>query len=530
MKQFIRVATLSLLVMPALAQEKAPVIAPYHYLNQRELYLDSVNRHTALKPVLHEDTSALYDINRQGANRSWFHRKLFQEHLIELRQPDYNVFIDFLPDMMVGKSNRDKNLWLNTRGARVQANIGKNFYFETSFYENQGVFPVYVDSFVARRKVVPGQGMIKYNDKIGKSYDFSYVNAFLSYTPSKYLNFTLGYGNNNFYGDGYRSLILSDIAFSYPYFRITGTLGNVQYTSMWTQFMDNQSKNFNQAYQGIGFPKKWGAFHFLDWNVNKKLTIGLFDAIIWGDVDTSGRKRGFDWSYLNPVIFLRPAEYSVGSSDNSILGLNVKYKVWPKTTLYGQFVLDEFKFKEFFSNNGWWANKWALQAGFRAFDLFKVPRLDLQGEVNIVRPYTYTFRNNLANYAHYGQPLGHPLGANFTEALGIASYTWKRWYFRGQFNYSRYGQDFNVNDNFGGDIFKSYDTHNYVYGNKIGQGLKTTLLYGQGTIAYVFNPKYNLRLEASAAARREKNTADSRSELILSFGVRTTFRQLYYDY
>src|SRR5690606_23769046 len=129
--------------------------------------------------------------------------------------PDFNVVMDFLPDFQIGRSNRDKPLWLNTSGARIHANIGKKFYFESSFYENQGVFPAYIDSFVAKRRVIPGQGEIKYNDKIGKAYDFAYVNALLSYTPSKYLNFTLGYGTNS-YGDGYRSLILSDIGFSYP--------------------------------------------------------------------------------------------------------------------------------------------------------------------------------------------------------------------------------------------------------------------------------------------------------------------------
>lgn len=527
MKHLTLFISLAILAISSNAQEKNPVIAPYNQLNIRELYLDSFNHHTALKTILHTDTSALYA--QDSVRRSWIHRKLFQEHLFEFREPDFNVFIDFLPDFQIGKSSRDKTLWLNTRGVRIQSNIGSKFYFESSFYENQGMFPAYIDTFVRYHRVIPGQGMIKNNDIVGKRYDFAYVNALLSYTPSKYVNFTLGYGTNS-YGDGYRSLILSDIGFSYPYLRITGKLGQFQYTSMWMQFMDTHNKTFSQAYQGIGYPKKWGVFHFLDWNATKKLSIGLFDAIIWGDVDTSGRKRGFDWSYINPVIFLRPSEYSVGSSDNSLLGMNIKYKVFTKTTVYGQFVLDEFKLKEFTSGNGWWANKWATQAGFKSFDLFKINHLDVQGEFNIVRPYTYSFRNNLANYAHYGQPLAHPLGANFKEILGIASYTYKRWFFRGQINYSQHGVDPLPTNNWGGDIFKSYDSHERDYGNKIGQGLKNNLLYTQGTIAYVLNPKYNLRIEASAIARQQKNDNFSRNEYIFNFGLRSTFRQFYYDF
>jgi hypothetical protein len=524
MKQFIWIAAVMLLSIPIYAQEKQPVIAPYHAQNIRDLYLDSLNRHTALRAILHEDTSAMYT-EPDTTRRSWFYRKLFKEHLFEFRQPEYNVFIDFLPDFQIGKSNRGKTLWLNTRGARIQANIGKNFYFESSFFENQGVFPVYLDSFVTKRRIIPGQG----EPKLGKSYDFAYVNALLSYAPNKYLNFTLGYGTNSI-GDGYRSLILSDISFSYPYLKITGTLGQFQYTSMWAQFMDLSNKTFGQAYEDLGYDKKWGVFHFLDWSVSKKLTIGVFDAVIWPNSDSSGRKRGFDWTYMNPIIFLRPAESSAGSSDNAMVGGNIKYKLFPKTTIYAQLVLDEFKLNEMTNGKGWWGNKWSTQLGFRSFDLFKVPKLDLQGEVNVVRPYTYSFRNGQGNFAHYNQSLAHPMGANFKELLGIASYTYKRWYLRGQLTFAQYGLDPDITQNYGGDIFKPYTTRIRDYDNKIGQGLKTNFFYGQGIVAFVLNPKYNLRLEMSAASRQEKNDLGTNREFIFSFGLRSTFRQLYYDF
>jgi len=527
MKHFQWIIVFLLLANLTMAQEKLPVIAPYHAQNIRDLYLDSLNHHTALGVILHEDTSAMYTLT-DSTKRNWFYRKLFKEHLFEFRKPDYNVFIDFLPDFQIGKSNRNKTPWLNTRGARIQANIGSKFYFETSFYENQGVFPVYLDSFVAKRRVIPGQGEPKIS-AIGKSYDYAYVNALLAYKPNQYLNFQLGYGTNTI-GDGYRSLILSDISFSYPYLKITGTLGQFQYTSMWAQFMDLANKSFGQAYEDLGYDKKWGVFHFLDWNASKKLTIGLFDAVIWPSADSSGRKRGFDWTYVNPIIFLRPAESSAGSSDNAIVGMNVKYKLFPKTTVYGQLTLDEFKLGEMFGGKGWWANKWGTQLGFRSFDLFKVPKLDLQGELNVVRPYTYSFRNTQGNYAHYNQSLAHPMGANFKELLGIASYTYRRWFVRGQLTYAQYGLDPDAATNYGQDIFKSYKTRVQEYDNKIGQGIKTDFLYGQGTIAFVLNPKYNLRIEASAAGRQEKNSLTTKREFIFSLGLRSTFRQLYYDF
>lgn len=518
-----------LFVHPLFAQEKQPVIAPYNYLNIRELYLDTVNHHTSMQMILREDTTDLYR-NTDSVKRGWIYRKLLKEHLIEVRNNDFNAFIDFLPDWQVGRSfNHSKNLWTNTRGVGLQVNVGKKFYLESYFFENQAVLPVYLDSFVSRQGVVPGQGWPKIT-AIGKSYDFSYVNAMLAYTPNKYLQFVMGYGTNKI-GDGYRSLLLSDIALSYPYLKITGTLGKVQYTSMWAKFIDFQSKDYApEAFRELGYMKKWGVFHFLDWNISKKVTVGLFDAIIWPDSDTTGRKRGFDWSYMNPVIFLRPGEHSTGSSDNAMVGMNAKFKLWPTTTLYGQLMFDELKIKELLNGNGWWGNKWSSQLGFRSFDLFKVPKLDLQGELNIVRPYTYSFRNTRANFAHYSQSLAHPMGANFWEALGIASYTHKRWYIRGQLTFAKFGMDATPEENNGHDIFKLYQTRTKDFDNRIGQGVKTNFTYLQGSIAYVLNPKYNLRLELSGAMRSEKNDLATRKEYIVNFGLRSTFRQLYYDF
>src|SRR5690606_36815563 len=105
----------------------------------------------------------------------------------------------------------------------------------------------------------------------------------------------------------------------------------------------------------------------------------------WPDTDWDGRKRGFDWTYMNPIIFLRPAEFSVGSSDNAIVGLNTKIRFAKKSTAYAQVALDEFRIKEFLNNNGWWGNKWATQLGVRSFDLFSVPKLHIQAELNIAR-------------------------------------------------------------------------------------------------------------------------------------------------
>ena len=57
----------------------------------------------------------------------------------------------------------------------------------------------------------------------------------------------------------------------------------------------------------------------------------------------------------------------------------------------------------------------------------------------MVRPYTYAHHNPQQNYAHYNQPLAHPLGANFSEFLVMANYKYKRWQLDGKLIFAKYG-------------------------------------------------------------------------------------------
>jgi len=477
--------------------------------------------HSSMRDYMVQPTFTLPEDSTR--KRSWFHRKLFQEHLLEYKGDDYDFYASFLPDFQVGHSNWNNTTWLNTRGFIAGGRIGDKLTFYTEFYENQGKFGRYIDNYGRANKVVPGQGEWK-DFSNGKAFDFAYASALINYEASRHFTFQLGY-DKNFIGDGYRSMLLSDVPFNYPYLKIIANVGRIQYTTMWAQFIDMQ---YPKASYDNGYRKKWGVFNYLDWNVSKKLSLGLFGAVIWQDSDSTG-KRGFDASYLNPIIFLRPVEFSVGSSDNALMGLNAKYAVTKNSTFYGQFILDEFKLSQMTEGRGWWGNKFGGQVGFRSNNIFDVEKLNVLTEVNAARPFTYSQRTSLNNYGHYNQPLAHPLGANFVEWVSIADYQYRRWFLRGELMLARYGLD-TANTNFGKNIFKSYETRTLDYDNHIGQGLSTNLLYLQGTIAFLLNPKNNMRLEVSVIGRKEKNDVWKFNEYIFQIGLRSTFRQLYYDF
>jgi hypothetical protein len=491
----------------------------------KKIYFNEFKRiHTAVLPYVINDLDTagrdsliknnLVD-GKDWQNKSWLARKIFQEHLVEVNAPDYSFYLDFLPDMQFGKEG-DHSLWLNTRGIEIGGRVGKKFAFTSHFFEDQGRLPDYETKFVNTNLVVPGQGYARPYGKGG--FDFGYSGGTLSYTPNKYLNLQMGY-DKNFIGDGYRSLLLSDNSFNYPFFKATATLGNVRYMAMFAQFIDFDGHGMDYANP---LPKKYGIFHYLDWNVTKRLSVGFFENVMW-------KPRGFEFSYLNPAVFLRPVEFANGSPDKALIGLNASYKIADRYVAYGQLMINEFVFNEIFSSNGSFRNKNGTQFGVKGFDVFKVKNLNAQIEMNRVRPYSYAATEHYKNYGHYNQALAHPYGANFKEYLGILNYRFKRLDVRVQQTLATYGLDID-GLNYGKDIYKSYNTHVYENGVFIGQGLKTNLIYSNARLAYLLNAKNNLRVELGYTYRKENNEQFTDKTHFVTLGLRSSFRNIYKDF
>jgi len=511
----------------------------YHFYQKLNnvLYNTDTKLHTSVKPmIIDNDLQPKYDSLMQlevMQRYSWGGRKLFNEHLIDIQEEEYTFYADFLPDFQIGRdfAGGGRTTWLNTRGAQAGVTVEDKFSLYVNFFENQGVFPKYLDDYIFTHAVTPGQGYGKSLADNPRKKDWMYGSAVLSYTVNKYLNVTLAY-DKNFIGDGYRSVLLSDVSSNYTALKFTGTLGNVQYLSMWTYMLDPMHPRSLDSLQRAGDNWKWGAFQYLDWNVNSRFSVGLFQSIVWGSRNAAGR-RGFDFNYLNPIIFLRPVELTNTSSpDKMHLGLNTKYKALRNLTVYGQFLLGEFTAKEFFAGNGYVNNKWAAQLGFRGFDAFGIKDLNFLAEYNTARPYTYAHFDPVSNYSNYGQSLAHPWGANFRELVGILNYSYRRFDFSFQGTWGQFGTDPDPNMNFGGDIFQPYGTHQRVYGNYIGQGIENNLLYADGKVSYLFNPKYNLRIEAGALYRKHgiPEQGVHHQTGMLTLGLRASFRNFYYDF
>ncbi len=493
----------------------------FHYSSElNSWYDDSKLNHTSLQPFYIIDSS----VQEKSKRKYWFGRKLYDEHLFQYRSPKYKVNIDFLPDMYVGSEGDGRLLWNNTRGLDINGIVSNNFSFGFQLYETQTYFPRYLDSVNVSKQSVVGQGWIEPRNGLLRLYDYTYSTAHIAYKAG---NFSFQLANDKlFLGDGYRSLLLSDVSLPYPYFKASFETKRLQYSSIYMQHIDPFAPKLSQE---LGQRKKWSVMHYFNWNFNDKWSLGLFDAVVWQDDDSVG-KRGFEMSYANPIIFLRAAEYTTGSSDNALVGFNIKYQWNKNNKIYSQVLLDELNVTEYFANNGWWANKFGLQLGIRSRNIFKVENLNGFSEFNLVKPYTYSHRNTLRSYTNYADALAHPLGANFIENVSRLEFAYKRWRPIIQINFAMYGADSAIGStNVGTNILASYDTRDKEFGNKILQGIPASLLFIDLRLAYVLNPKTNLRFELGYIYRDNKIDGISNTNNIITFGLRSSFRNLYFD-
>lgn len=496
------------------------------------------NFHTSIQPWQEQD----FDQDMlDSARGSWEYKLkskptqvLINQSFVEFNTKKFNLSLDPVFDFTFWRSPQDTaKSAFKTLGFDINAKYGKKWAANFNMrYSNSG-FPAFLEDKIAATNAVPGQG---YGGKMANGqYQYANGSGYVSFTPTKYFNIQAGHGKNAI-GDGYRSLLLSYGANNYNYLRLTTSFWKLRYTNLYTAFKDIRNSGGNRDL----FQNKFGTIHYLDWNISKSVSLGIFEAVIWQGEDTLGY-RGYDVNYLNPIIFYRPVEFSLGSPDNVLLGINTKVKFLKRNFFYGQLLLDEFLLAEVLKDlkysvnkdesvqSGWWANKQAFQLGVKGYDPFKLKGLFYQAELNFVRPYTYTHITIRQNYGHFGEPLAHPLGANFIERLVRASYRYEKFYVDAKLIYSTYGAD-SSNVSYGQNIYRSYLDRQGEYGNRMLQGLKTNLLHGEINFAYVINAKTNLRAELGMISRRTSNENGVTKERYFLIGLKTSLSDYFYDY
>ncbi len=446
--------------------------------------------------------------------------KLYRDHFLDVHEGDARLTIDPLFAFEVGFDPGDATLYSdtnkyyqNTRGFRITADLGPKVSFQTMFHETQTILPQYLFLDTRIDGTLSGQARVKFVGGAKMDYGFSQANV--SYSPAKWFNVQLGHGKH-FVGHGYRSVLLSDNALPAPYYEFSFISPNKrwQYTTWHTKLQHGvglADRLLTGASSESLFSWMRARFHHLGVNLGR-VEIGLFESTIFRNIDNNG-VRPFDPLELNPVIGVNVLSNGFHGPYKSLVGADLKVKLFDKGYVYGQFATDDPE-----------RQRYAWQAGVRMFDL-GIKHLNVQLEYNSVQPFMYMADPVQLNYVHSGLAMAHPMGAYFSEAVAIIDKTFAdRLRLQAKFNLALYHPDTTSMENRGSNL------------NRPDSGASTTagpeqqLLFMDVNASYLFNPKTNLRFAVGVRRRDLQDTSDNVQSTYVYVVLGTSIFNRYYDF
>ena len=509
-----RLKLLILFVFSSVIIFAQPQKLPLNFWFYNQADADYFAAHTSFKPLIKnflipEEQDSLkgsakdYFLFTHKTNRSFFARKLFYENLIQVDSNNYGFTVDPLLNLELGKEQEDTagtNYYTNTRGFLIKGYIGNNFAFVSAFRENQSVFPGYYASIVDSLKAVPGQGRSKSFKNNG--YDYAQATGSIMYQASQ--NILLQLGTDKFFiGNGYRSMLLSDVSHSYPYAGTTVYLFNkkIQYNAYYADLIHLERRPYTNSPEAL-FYRKGMNFHYINIKPVDWLELGIFDNIMISKMDSAGNKP-FNFISVNPVPFLPVLIYGFNSDNNASAGVNLKASIKQKTVFYAQYFYDGKK------DN---IAKQAYQFGIKTFAL---KHIGAGVEYNVANPFTYTAQNIAQAYSHYNQPLASPIGANFTESIVWLSIRFSRFFAYAKWN--------NIQQDIaGGNVLM--DESRAISNQKMNKDV-----YEINT-GYIINPKTNLSMHLGVRQWNYSKNNLQNTTTYIYFGLKTNLQNIYYDF
>jgi hypothetical protein len=434
--------------------------------------LSKIEQYNVQQMISENGEWALDEDGAKDSKKAWF-KTFYKKQYDFVHVKEGDIFLVINP-VLSGIALVQKNtpqpkgsftspLLTNSHGAEMRMWISKRLSFYTFFTDNQEQFPYFVNNWATKKQqAVPGADYFLKPAKQFGTYDYMQVSGYMNFDVVRnHVNVTFGMGKH-FIGDGISSVFLTDNSSNIPFLQLQARIWKLNYESLYMELTPQYSKGADQILN-----HKYSTIHYLTWNALRWLNLGFFEAEVFA------RPNQYELSYLNPIILTTAINRFNGSGDKSMLGFSTKAIVLKRVQLYGQFMLNEFRIKEFTGGKGWYGNKWGLQAGAKYFNAFGIKNLDLQYEFDGVRPYTYTAQDTMANYTNYNQPLADPLGSGFMKNIGLLKYQpVKNLYVSITGTYYVQGVDTGTK-NFGNNVFKDYKTADHVYGVSMINGPKS---------------------------------------------------------
>lgn len=447
---------------------------------------DSTGVHQFQKPLLDRQTN-YQNLHYYQRSRTFYDKAseiILSKSLIQVEKKDFWIKIDPLLNFQFGRDLSDtsgQNLYYNTRGARIEINLGKKVGIGTQFIENQIVVPQYIHEFIAQSQVSPGQGRVKIFKN--KGYDYTMASGYVSYSPIKALNFQLGTGKH-FIGYGQSSLMIGNTAFNYPYIQAS-------YHFLKNKLAYQSTYGFIQTVERLPvilssealFKRKNLVINSLSYHPLKNLEVSVTEAHqvqLYQDSSYAISQQMGD--YL-PIIGLNSAVRGLDHYKNKILwSIQAQYRCLNQLAFYGQLTSSRFI-----------KNDFAYQLGLKWAEPFQLKNLMLQLEWNKAESKIYTSAFERQEWSHYNQSLAHPLGNDFQEWVFKAHYMFKHIFLDLKTAYVQYNRVDALNYQ-QDQIFDLYTLDERSSGN---------MMQVQSFVGYRINPKNGLHVGVGMVHRQE---------------------------
>ncbi len=478
----------------------------------------SEHAHMGLKPVLEGRVNTTTTLGYAKDTATYYYeftKRAFGEHLVDIKGEDYQLIVDPQFNFSSGSDFNDTEFndtarfFTNTRGFSVSGDIGSNLSFQTRFYENLSTLPAYLTDFINVRRTVPGQGRPKVFRPT--AFDYAWAAGKVSWSPVEELNIQFG-SDRHHVGHGYRSVLLSDNAFNYPFIKASALLfkGKVQYSSIFAKLTSFNRLPTGQSSEDLFYWKR-ASYHHLSIDLGR-LQLALFESTHWQTIDSIGVRpmNPLEW---NPVIGVNTASNGFESEHEQLLGLDARFKITDDFYVYGQIATDELS-----------TGRKAFQLGGRLFDVAG-SGVNAQVEYNSADPFMYTSEITPLAYTHFGQELAHPFGADFSELVVILEKRTRKWYFTAKLNMATTHTDSLATQNFGNDLYKSAAT-----ASDLGEPIEQQLTFVEGKVSYILNPNYNMLVSLGYRYRDLTNAPQTANSSFLYLAWETALFNKYYDF
>ncbi len=319
---------------------------------------------------------------------------------------EYSLFLDpvVVRTASMGSlhgSGADDNVFIDTNGFALRGTVGGNLGFFVDVRDSREWGSRDYPRTIAT--TTPGRGYVSFK---GDHAEFDETNAHLTYTNGPFA-LTWGRGQSRWGRGASGTLGLSSYAAPVDFLRFETSFWRLRFV-----FLAGELEQFPpvaQYYYGnqgaisdsVAVKKRMSA-HRVELNLTERLAVGLYETVVYG-----GR---YEWSYLNPLMFLKGAEHANGDHDNAAIGMDMRYLAGKGAMLYGEFFIDDITTSKL--GTDWYGNKLAFQAGMAATEPFGIRDIDARLEYTRINPWVYTHRLDINSYTHYGDVLGHVIGPN----------------------------------------------------------------------------------------------------------------------